>query len=371
MEYSKRYHDLKSVFQMETDYHLAETNTDIRFFNFNSGVESAKEPIVSDELKNDVPENNQFTYPVFAPANETKFDKAILLLHGLNERRWTKYLTWAEYLCSEIHKPVILFPIAYHMNRAPQWWTNPRSLFDVLDLRRKSCEDEKTISFANAALSKRLSDKPSRFYSSGRQTLNDVRTLLGQIKNGQHAIFKEDTHIDIFSYSIGSFLSQILLMSNPDNLLSDSRLFMFCGGSIFSSMDGISKNIMDRESFNKIQDYYKYSFGLEASSPWVQDKAFESFESMITPERKKSERLSFFKNLGNRLCGVSLAKDTVIPYKGVKEALGDDYTQNNVKYMDFPTTYSHENPFPVKGNNCSEVNESFLSVFRLAANHLA
>jgi len=44
--------------------------------------------------------------------------------------------------------------------------------------------------------------------------------------------------------SIGAFLSQVVLMANQKNLFSDSRLFMFCGGSIFRSMFGVSRSIM-------------------------------------------------------------------------------------------------------------------------------
>ena len=50
--------------------------------------------------KNDtlIPENRSFSYPVFTPGN-TKSDKVILLLHGLNERSWVKYLVWAYLAC--------------------------------------------------------------------------------------------------------------------------------------------------------------------------------------------------------------------------------------------------------------------------------
>ncbi|GEM_PF-6426160 len=37
-------------------------------------------------------ENKSFTYIVFQPQNKNRCDNAIILLHGLNERTWDKYL---------------------------------------------------------------------------------------------------------------------------------------------------------------------------------------------------------------------------------------------------------------------------------------
>ena len=46
------------------------------------------------------------------------------------------------------------------------------------------------------------------------------------------------------------FLAEIILMGNPDKLFSQSKLFMFCGGSVFSNMNGSSKLIMDSQAFD-------------------------------------------------------------------------------------------------------------------------
>ena len=53
------------------------------------------------------PENDQFWYPVFVPEKNRKPDEAILLLHGLNERSWDKYFSWAYYLAEHrfSHEP--------------------------------------------------------------------------------------------------------------------------------------------------------------------------------------------------------------------------------------------------------------------------
>ncbi|NCB08163.1 MAG: hypothetical protein EOM73_08375, partial [Bacteroidia bacterium] len=58
-----------------------------------------------------IEENRQFNYPVFVPG-QGKNNRAIILLHGLNERDWTKYLPWGEYLAKNTQRTVILFPLA-------------------------------------------------------------------------------------------------------------------------------------------------------------------------------------------------------------------------------------------------------------------
>ena len=76
-----------------------------------------------------IDENRKFYYPIFKPLSKRKFDKAILLLHGLNERSWDKYLCWAEFLCHYTQRPIVLFPLAFHVNRSQSGWLNIRNIF--------------------------------------------------------------------------------------------------------------------------------------------------------------------------------------------------------------------------------------------------
>ncbi len=50
------------------------------------------------------------------------------------------------------------------------------------------------------------------------------------------------------------------MMGNPANLFSDSKLFIFCGGSVFSNMKGSSRLIMDSLAFDKVYTYYLNDF---------------------------------------------------------------------------------------------------------------
>lgn len=363
--YSERYTELNNLFRLGNDTKLPGIGLEIRFYRFNSQP-CREEGDLSQQTLN-IRENFIFDYPVFLPEGAARSEKAILLLHGLNERSWSKYLPWAEQLALLTGRPVILFPIAFHINRAPLDWSNPRSLTNLLNIRKRHYEGDRSVSFANVTLSERITQSPERFYLSGRQTWADLTTLFEEIRCGRHPLFNEGCRIDIFAYSIGAFLSQVALMANEKQLFSDSKLFMFCGGSIFRSMCGISRSIMDSAAFNRMQDYYVNRFGCEQENRWYRDSAFEAFFRMIIPERLQSEREAFFTRIHNRIAGIALAKDSVIPYHGVREALGKETTHSVIKLEDFPFNYTHENPFPSQSKDQSALNEAFGNLFSRAA----
>jgi hypothetical protein len=104
----------------------------------------------------DADENTRFPYYIVLPASDPKPRGAIFLLHGLNEKSWDKYLPWAAALCRRTGKGVILFPIAFHMDRVPRSWTDRRILMRLASLRKERYPGITEVSFINAALSSRL-----------------------------------------------------------------------------------------------------------------------------------------------------------------------------------------------------------------------
>lgn len=72
----------------------------------------------------DIQENKEFTYALFKKAEPARSEEVIFLFHGLNEHSWYKYLPWAKTLVERTGKAVILFPIAFHMNRIMPEWEN-------------------------------------------------------------------------------------------------------------------------------------------------------------------------------------------------------------------------------------------------------
>jgi pimeloyl-ACP methyl ester carboxylesterase len=385
MRFIEQFQVLKTLFSYEQKVNLDDHSLEIRPFQFSQKfgddeikqIQQAIPPTGFCSLSDDnIEENRTFTYTVFVPKGEIKMNKAILLLHGLNERNWEKYLPWAEHLATKTGKAVILFPIAFHMNRTPENWCNPRAIQPFVFSRKQQFSKLDNSTFVNVAISSRLSENPIRFYVSGRETLFNLWQLMKEIKNGEHPLFKENTTVDLFAYSIGAFLAQVLFLANPDCLTSNSKLFMFCGGTIFSRMDGNSRDIMDQESFQRLKDFFLTDFirnnrKIKEFQPAHKEDFLEkAFKSMLSFNKYRDFRESFYQGAKNRIKAVTLKKDTVIPTLGVREAVGEAGA-TIVEEWDFPYEYSHQVPFPMHNRVAPEVvQQSFSKLFDRAADFL-
>jgi hypothetical protein len=375
MEYTKTYNKLKAIFDIENKkIPIPGSDIDIYNLGFHSDIPLNDFSNKCDSL---IAENQSFAYPVFTPPNR-KSDKVILLLHGLNERSWIKYLVWAYYLAQNTGSYVILFPISFHINRSPSSWKDPRAMINFLKERNSSISGINMSSFANVAISNRLTEDPMRFFKSGYQTTSDIVKLLSCIRNGEHEIIPKTGKFNIFAYSIGAFLAEIILMGNPENLFSESKLFIFCGGSVFSNMQGSSKLIMDSLAFSRVYNFYLNDFEetLTGKSPLVEflrtSQVGMAFRAMIDLGRLKTFRENIFKNIRNQIHSISLIKDSVIPIKGVISTLNSSERRDIVDAWDFPYNYSHENPFPVFDSSLSKkVDYWFEKVFAEATLFLA
>lgn len=383
MDVTLRTNQLNELFEQNKKVRLNDSLLDIVPLQFEQSFKEEEISNIQENLfvndfqtanDNRISENKSFNYYVFNPVKQGKNNKAILLLHGLNERSWKKYLTWAEYLAEKTGKAIILFPIAFHMNRTPHSWMNPHAIFPWVGKRKEELSEVENSTFVNVALSSRLSKDPIRLYISGRETVHNIRQLLYEIKNGEHPLFKEDASVNLFGYSIGALLSQVLLLSNPENLFSDSRLFMFCGGSIFCEINGNARDIIDSEANDCLQNFYKYDFIRKKApaSATFNDPIRKAFKSMIRPDVLKDYRETFFQNAGERLHAISLKKDSVVPTSGINQALGKSASRI-LQELDFPYHYSHQWPFPLnkKKEESELVNRSFEQVFNQAASFLA
>jgi hypothetical protein len=323
-----------------------------------------------------ISENRYFQYSVIVPVNNI-LNSCIMLLHGLNEQSWDKYISWAEHLAASTRKPVILFPIAFHINRRPSEWSDPRKMTRLIEKRKRAEGDFSSLSFANAAISERLTEEPLRFYNSGKQTIEDIFQLASQITIGKHPLFRKGTTMDFFGYSIGSFLAEILLMANPGKLFSASRLFIFCGGAIFGNMYGESKYIMDKQAYNLLLKFYCENWigkrqNRQISKDNTNDILFQSFKSMIKPDVNRNERETFFESQKSRIAGISLLKDKVMPFSGVEACMGKQRADECFEVMDFPFEYSHESPFPENNRiDRGELKSAFNKVFKKGAEFLA
>jgi len=195
-----------------------------------------------------IEENLSFSCPVCMPGGETggPFDRAIILLHGLNERYWDKYMPWAYTLAVRLGVPVIMFPIAFHMDRGRPAWSDMRRMNREATKRRSAVygggAGARTVSCANCAMSERIGSHPERSVRSGIQTIGDVEQLVRELGNGTVEGFSEVGHIDLFGYSIGCTILEALLMKDQqrrdgDQLFKDSQAVLFCGGAVLCHTD--------------------------------------------------------------------------------------------------------------------------------------
>lgn len=304
-------------------------------------------PELLDNSSENYKENIEFDIKIALPSNaDCKFNRAIFVFHGLNERTWDKYSVWVEELVIKTGVPIIMFPIALHIGRSPVSWSNPREMQLLVERYTQLKGKSENLSFVNFALSSRIKADPHRFYLSGRETIYNVCQFIEEAKSDRVEVLTADVHFDIFSYSIGALLSQVLIMANPNSYFSNSRLFMFCGGSLFGEMNGSSKLIMDKEAFMVLNSYYRGEFlksTLNGDSP--PDEIDMAFLCHIDREFLKEERIKFYKKIRDRVRVISLKNDRVIPTSGIKGALGDVWNEC-LKEFDFPFEYSHEIPFP-------------------------
>ncbi len=320
--------------------------------------------------------NNSFKYSIIKGPSCSKSKEALIFFHGLNERKWDKYLPWAEILHRLTGKTVILFPIAYHMNRAPESWSEPRLMNYLSKTRKKMFPGLRSSSFANAAISCRLHDEPARFMTSVMQTFQDVVSLAGQIRDGRNPHFDRDASIDFFAYSIGCFLSLIIVMTDPRELFSDSRLCMFCGGAAMLTTRPEGKSIMDSLANKELNSFFYRFLDSEddfSAGASFDERAVNFFRALLDRERLSDIRDDRLRQLADRLFVIGLQKDIVVPPCALEWTFSGSKGDLPIRrsYLDFEYPYTHQEPFPLMEKRSREIEKSFERSFSMAAAYLS
>lgn len=373
----------KTLLPGSADYHCYEHN--IKFESSPLPISNSGSKELDDLLNQkdtDIIENIHFKYSIFLPKPKLKEKEkrripkdSILLLHGLNEKDWSKYLPWAAALVKQTGKAVILFPIAFHMNRAPASWSDPKLMNRVGKIRKKLQPYLGNASFVNTAISARLQIMPERFLWSGLQTFFDIVQLIRSIKEGTHPILPRNTKLDIFSYSIGTFLAEILIMTDPYSYLSKSKLFSFCGGPTLNRMSASSKYILDSEANIAVYSYFIEQLDLQLKKHKRLSHYFSNlhpvgtyFRSMLDYHGLKDLRENRLREIAPRVTAICLRQDEVIPPAEVKAVFKGESRKIpvKVKSWDFPFQYDHVTPFPLKKEIRKDVDKQFQRIFRAA-----
>jgi hypothetical protein len=316
--------------------------------------------------------NKFFRYHIFKPRQKEKAKDIILLFHGFNEKHWEKYLPWAQKMAEDTNKTIVLFPIAFHMNRAPKDWVDKRLMFGFSDFRKNEFQDVVSSALSNVAISMRLHSMPQRFLWSGLQTYYDVIQFIEECKSGKHPLIEKDCTFDIFCYSIGCFLAEIIKFTDFKGYFTNSKICMFCGGTVFNRLSPVSKFILDSEA-----NIALYSYLVEhISSHLKRDDRLRHFLSEAHPEGlnfysmlnynvMREYRESLFRKIQDQVLAITLQKDTVIPSYEIINTLQGIARDIKipVEIYDFPYDYIHEDPFPAKKSIEKEVDESFIMIF--------
>ena len=317
----------------------------------------------------DIERNKNFDYYILKRADVENAEGAIIFFHGLNEKKWDKYLPWAYELAQKTKKAIILFPIAFHMNRAEEIWSDRHKMVEVAQFRKKNYPENTNCSFVNAAISSRLEAHPQRIFWSGFQTYSDVIQVVKDIRNQQIKSISPETSIDLFGYFIGSFLSMILKMADPEGFFENSKLFCFCGGMTIDRMFPISKYIMDARAAIKMQTVFAELLSSDFQSDerlgHFQDEKLHPQESwfkmMLRYNYFQKEREDRIKKLHHQIKLYVLEKDEVAPPIEALNTLQGGYRniKTEVEIQDFPYEYSHMVPFPLTNKIQKEVTEAF------------
>jgi len=319
----------------------------------------------------DVKDNISFRYHVFSPVDTEKAEKIVLMFHGFNEKNWYKYLPWAKHIVDTTGKTVVLFPIAFHMNRAPQEWSDTRLMYEVSSRRRELFPDIIHSTLSNAAISTRLHTYPQRFVWSGLQTYYDVIQFMDEYKSGSHPFIAPDAEVDMFAYSIGAFLAEILIMSNHKNYFDKSKLVMFCGGTVFNRLSPVSKSILDSQA-----NVVLYSYIIEhLDSHLKKNEKLRHylcerpegicFHSMLNYGVMSDLREEQLRSVGHRLLAIALKQDTVVPPYEIANTLQGKYRDIPVRVdiQDLSYPYRHEDPFPALEKIGDIIDSEFRRVF--------
>ena len=319
-----------------------------------------------------VTENKDFQYYILKPKGNKPAKKVTFLFHGFNEKNWDKYLPWGKAICDRTQSAVVFFPLAFHMQRAPLQWSEKRKMFHLCEQRKKKFPNIINSSLSNVAISMRLHAMPQRFIWSGVQTYYDVIQFIEDCKNGKHELIDKDFTFNMFAYSIGGLLAEILKLSNHNNYFNDAKVALFCSGAVFNRITPVSKFIIDSEAIVALYSYLVEHFDSFLKKDkmlhhFMSEDHFEGkiFHSMFEYQKMMPFREQLFKKTEKHFYAIALKGDTVIPSYEVVNTLRGANRNINIKVdeIDFDYAYSHENPFPISKPDSKEIDKSFQLVF--------
>jgi pimeloyl-ACP methyl ester carboxylesterase len=309
------------------------------------GVRFPGEPTEDGPPDCDVMENVEFRYPLLRSPGPGRARHLVVILHGLNERSFTKYVPWAYQLWRATGAAVALYPLSFHVNRVlPRWG---RQIDAHLAARRAVPRNENVHAF-NCVVSARLDAYPERFFWGGVQSYGDVVDLVRGIREGRHPHVDPGARVDLVGYSIGGYLALGLLLLDEDGLFSRSRAVVFESGAALRATNMSSRFIIDHACEVSLMKLYVRFTGRLANdrlSHWLRHHELGRwFRALCGDEAERPRLEARLRELSPRLLALGNANDEVIPWPAIVNTLEGLHRDTGVpvRRLDLGV---HEHPF--------------------------
>ena len=279
-------------------------------------------------------ENLAFALPLVLPRRSGPFDRAIIILHGLNESEYRKFFPWACTLASAGF-PVVLFPMTFLVNRRPRHWMGNAETQRCLR-ERQAMPGNTVATRYNTILSARLDRHPERLFLGGRQSYGDLLELVASLRHGTFTLgeaheatlvprqpFAEGTRVDFLGYSIGGYLTVGLLLGEGDTPdLAQSRAVIFAAAAPFAhanpalNANTLSPFILDGLATQRVRQFY----GSEAAARLLDNPQGRWCRAIFRAEHNVLDPP--LQRLRTRLLTIGNTADTVVPPNGMAETFG-------------------------------------------------
>jgi hypothetical protein len=312
------------------------------------GLDFPGEPIGDAPADCDIAENLDYRYPLLRSQGAGGGERSrhlVVVLHGLNERSFTKYVPWAYNLWRSTGAAVALYPLSFHVNRVlPRWGGEIEGHL----ARRRAVPRNEDVHPFNCVISERLDAYPERFFWGGLQSYGDVLDLVREVREGRHPHVHPEARVDLLGYSIGGYLALGLLLIDEGGLFRDSRAVIFESGAALRATNMSSRFIIDHACEVSLMKLYVRFTGRLANprlTHWLRDHELGRwFRALCGDESERPRLEARLRELSPRLLAIGNGGDEVIPAPAMLNTLQGLHRDTGVRVEQLALGV-HEHPF--------------------------